>query len=86
ATRIVLELMKSRAEPAGLFFTDAEKALFDHLARHPDITLYEYEKIARIPRKKAIRSLVKLTSMGLLVLRPGVKLDLFSLAEKAFET
>lgn len=85
ATRITLELMRRRADPAGLFFTDAERTLLEHLARNPEISLYEYEKIARISRKKAIQSLVKLTSMGLLNLRPTEKLDLFSLAEKAFE-
>jgi predicted HTH transcriptional regulator len=85
ATRIALELMKRRAEPTGLFFTDAEKTLLEHLARNPEITLYEYEKIAQIPRKKAIQSLVKLTSMGLLILRPTEKLDYFSLSPKAFE-
>ena len=79
----VLRYLK-RKQGVSLRIGEAEQLLLRHLETVPNITLAEAQKLLNTSRRQVSQKLVLMVSAGLLRLRPGEKVDRYSLIQKAF--
>ncbi len=85
ANRETIGVLKREAKSDGVTFEygPKEQKLLRYLSEYERITVGEYSKIANISKKNASRTLVELTSAGILKLFSGERNDYFTLAQSS---
>lgn len=68
ANPVHLKIWRQAVTPQGAFihYSGEEQLLLDYLASHPDISIGQYSRLARIPRNKAENTLAKFVRFGLI--------------------
>lgn len=68
ANPVHLKIWRQAVTSQGAFihYSGEEQLLLDYLASHPDISIGQYSRLARIPRNKAENTLAKFVRFGLI--------------------
>ena len=82
ASKVVLDVLKreNADDTAAVEFTSKEQALLNYLSEHKKITVKQYCKLINISRKRAIRILVNLISLGIIRAHNTEKTEFYTLS------